>query len=306
VSQFWDGRNSSDKQVEPGPYTAILNAQVTGGTCSPNSDQKQFPITVTSTPEQCLNVDVESSVNIANGNLYHSQTLFQVSNSKLLNDFVLSYNSLDGYSRVLGTGWTHSYNINLKKNNDDSYTVMGGDGKRLVLYPNGGYYAPETAHFPALTLKGDGTYTLEYKDGITHLFNQSKLLTSISDRNANAVTFTYNASQNLTSVTDPSGRNISFTYDQSNRVSSITDPNGNIHSFAYTDQNLTGISSQISGLGVQNWSYTYDAKSFMLTKTDPKGFTTTYTYDSNHKLAQVTDPEGRVRAVSYNPVGSSS
>ena len=284
-----------------------MNAQTTGDTCSPNSDQKEFPIEVTTTPEQCLSVETGSSVNIANGNLYHSQILFQIPNSKLLNDFVLSYNSLDGYSQVLGMGWTHSYNIYFKYNNDGSYSVMGGDGKRLVLYSNGnGGYTPQNSTYPTLTVNGDGTATLEYKDGIIYVFNANGRITSLFDRNGNTVTFAYDASQNLTGVTDPSGRNITFSYNADNRITSISDPNGNAHSFTYWNQFIAGISSQISGLGVQSWAYSYDDRGFMLTKTDPKGFTTSYTYDSDHNLTGVTDPEGRTRGIGYNPEGSQS
>jgi len=306
VSQFWNGRNSSDKQVEPGTYTAVLIAQTTGGTCDPTSAFKEFLIKVTTTPEQCLNLKIDSSANIANGNLYHSQTLFQVANSKLLNDFVLSYNSLDGYSQILGMGWTHSYDINLKYCGGGSYCIVGGDGKRLVLDRNGNHYTPETSNYPSLTVNGDGTATLEHKDGIIYVFNADGRITSLFDRNGNTVTFAYDASQNLTGITDSSGRNISFVYNPDNRITRITDPNGNTHSFTYWNQFIAGISSQISGLGVQSWAYSYDDRGFMVTKTDPKGFTTSYTYDSDHNLTHVTDPEGKTREIFYNPEGSQS
>jgi hypothetical protein len=132
-----------------------------------------------------MNVDVGSSVNIANGNLYHSQTLFQVANSRPMNEFVLSYNSLDGFSHVLGMGWTHSYNIYFMYNNDGSYSVVGGDGKRLVLEKNGNRYTPATSNYPILTINEDATVTLEHKDGIIYVFNADGRITRLYDRNGN-------------------------------------------------------------------------------------------------------------------------
>jgi RHS repeat-associated protein len=88
------------------------------------------------------------------------------------------------------------------------------------------------------------------------------------------------------------------------KVNTIADPSGNVHTFAYSGQNLTGVSSQIVGVGTSNWSYTYYDNSFMHTKTDPLNKTTTYYYDSDHRLVQSTDPEGKNRSFAYAPAQS--
>ncbi|MBI4495976.1 MAG: hypothetical protein HY697_03475 [Deltaproteobacteria bacterium] len=51
------------------------------------------------------------------------------------------------------------------------------------------------------------------------------------------------------------------------------DPNGNTHRFLYEGDHLTQIESEIRELGVRRWSYGYDSKGFLLSKTDPRGFT---------------------------------
>jgi RHS repeat-associated protein len=299
VSVRWDGKYAypKDKVVGSGSYTAKLFAHTEDNKCN---DSKEVYFKVEQSETSCsLEITFGSSASVASGNLYHSQTLFAIPNSKILGDFTLSYNSLDGYSGPLGIGWTHTYNINLKENNDGSYSVMEGDGKRGVLYQNGSTYTPKTLAYPILVKNADGTFTLTHKDGTIYNFNSGGKVTSITDRNSNTLTFSYDSNKNLTSITDPSGRVISLGYDLNNRINTITDPNSNTHSFTYTNDTLTGISTKSYELIAKSWSYTYDPNAFMLTKTDPMGYTTTYTYDENHRVLTGTDSEGKVKSITY-------
>jgi len=67
------------------------------------------------------------------------------------------------------------------------------------------------------------------------------------------------------------------------------------------DGNLTALSSQVQGLGFQNWAYSYYPNGFLWTKTDPLGNRTEYFYDNDHRMVRVIDPEGRTREVTYDP-----
>jgi len=301
VAVAWDGKDASGKQVAPGRYMVSLEAQSFNCEGGDLKTSQSTPITVSvSDQDPCaLQVTVGSSVNIANGNLYNPQTLFQIPNSKLMKEFTLSYNSLNGQETPLGTGWSHTFNIRLSPNNDDSYTLTEGHGRKIVLYSKGDHYTPKTLNYPILTINGDGTATLEKKEGIFYRFDNKGNITSINDRNDNAISLAYDSNSNLASITDPSGRKIFLAYDAVNRISTITDPQANIHSFSYTDKDLTGISSQIQRLGVQNWSYSY-VKGFMATKTDPMGNTTYYEYNNDHRVGYVRDPEWKSRSISYN------
>jgi len=303
VLAAWDGKSSSGKMVEPDTYLATLTAQTAEGTCSAK-ETKSVPVTIESQPEDpSLLACFGSTVNLASGNLRHSQALFPLPRSKLGGDFVLTYNSLDGQSSPMATGWTHTYNITLKKNNNGSYTLVEGDGRRIALYSQGGRYTPKSSNYPALTVLGDGTATLEHKEGIFYSFDSVGKITNISDRNSNKLTLLY-TDGNLTGITDPSERTISIGYDQNNRIQAITDPNGNVHSFSYTDGNLIALSSQVQQLGLQNWAYSYYSNGFLWTKTDPMGNKTEYFYDNQYRVAKVIDPEGRTREVIYDPAHS--
>ena len=304
VSATWDGKDALGKLVEPGSYGAILSAQTVEKTCSAK-ETKSIPITVESQPESpSLLACFGSSINIANGNLRHSQTLFPLPSSKLGGDFLLTYNSLDGWNGPLGTGWTHTYHIRLKRNNNDSYTLVEGDGRRISLYRNGSRYTPRSLTSPALTFNEDGTGSLQHQSGITYLFNPDGTLSRISDRNSNAIILSYDPEGNLIAITDPSGRNTVLEYHSNNVIKSLTDPHGNLHNFDYTNGDLTGISSQVQGLGVQKWAYTYYPHAFLWTKTDPGGKKTGYFYDDQHRVVKVFDPERRVREVAYDPANA--
>jgi len=308
VKKDWNGKDNEGKILDIEKYGHYFQATLTAtnGLCE---DKKIKPFSVS---DLCLlgggccklQVSFGSTAGVTSGNLYHSQTLFNIPNSKLMGDFTLSYNSLDSYNGVLGTGWTHSYNFNLSDNGDDSYTLMESDGGRTVLHKNGDNYIPESSPYPILTKNADGTFLLTQKSGLTYSFDSAGRITAIADRNSNTVAFAYDASNNLGTVTDPSGRAVSLTYDASNRLDTIIDPSGNIHSFTYTGDALTGISTLTPDDITQDWSYTYAANAFMLSKTDPQGYTTTYTYDSKHRATTSTDPEGKTRSITYPAEGT--
>ena len=298
-SVFWDGRDDSGRQVAPGTYTAKLEARTSGG-CS-GVDVKTIPISVTAAPEQCLNPEFGSSANLGSGSLRHSQILFSLPGDKFFREFTLSYNSLDGSQTPLGTGWTHSGNIQLAENNNGSYTLTEGDGSRIVLYKRGELFSPQTSPYPALAKNDDGTYLLIHKSGIKYSFSPEKKILRLEDRNGNAVLFAYEANGNLAAMASPSGRQAAFSYDESKRIASVIDPNGNTHSFAYQGNNLASILTRTPGGEVSGWSYTYDEKGFLLSKTDPLGFKTSYVYDEDHRVTQSTDPEGKTRSMAYDP-----
>jgi len=299
ISVTWDGRTANGKVVDEGTYTARLSVSASG--CPKREATINFDVTLDKKDCKLL-IDFGSSTNVANGNLYHSQDLFQIQNAKILTDFVLSYNSLDGYTGPLGMGWTHSYNIHLKSNSNGSYTFMQGDGERVGLYDNGaGGYSPKRSYYPILTKNPDGTFTLVQENGLTYIFNSLGRLTTITDRNSNSALLNYDTAGNLTGITDSAGRSIALTYNPNSRISVITDPDNNTHTFTYGSGTLTHVLSHSADAGDREWVYTYDANAFMLTKTDPDGNMTTYTYDTDHRVLQSINPEGGQTSVIYNP-----
>ena len=131
LSEFWDGKGAGGKTVWPGSYPADLEVGVSGDSCSAR-EAGNLSVTVEAQPESCgLQIDVGSSVHVASGNLRHSQTLFEFPPSRFPGEFTLTYNSLSSQNDVLGLGWTHTYNLRLRLNNDGSFTLTREDGSRV-------------------------------------------------------------------------------------------------------------------------------------------------------------------------------
>ncbi len=293
----WDGKDSGGKVVEPGSYSATLTTQTADGKCS-DSRTINFEV-VPALDDQCgLLVTFGSSANMASGNLSHSQELFSAGTGSLATSITLYYNSLDGYAGPLGTGWSHSYDIAVKQNGDGSVVFRKGNGGRKLYKLSNGAYVSQPGDTSVLTKAADGTFVLTQKDGTKYQFGQDGRIASIVDPNNNAMTFVHTSTQ--TTITDGNGRVTTLNYDANGHISSVTAPNGAVYTFSYSG----GLLSSVAYPGGGTWGYTYDAKGFMLSKTDPQGGITTYTYDAGNRVVSSTDTEGKTRAVSYPQGGS--
>ena len=248
-----------------------------------------------------LNQCMDSAANLNSGNLYHSQTLFQIQNPRLALDFTISYNSNDGSTAPLGKGWTHNYNLSITENPDTSLSLKKPDGDVTYFYLSNGTYYPsaQSSDHSTIIKNADGTYTQTLKDNTTYLFNSSASgggkLFQIKDRNNNTTTLTY-AGSDLSGITDSTGRIINITF-SNGKILSITDPANRVYTFTYSGDSLTAITDPANNA----WQYTYDTNGRMLTKTDPNGNITTYVYDANGKLLSSQDPEAKTKAITYNP-----
>ena len=244
-----------------------------------------------------LNQCMGSAANLNSGNLYHSQTLFQIQNPRLPIDFTVSYNSNDTSTAPLGRGWTHNYNISITENLDTSLSLKKADGDIVYFYlSNGTYYSSaQSSDYSTIIKNPDNTYTQTLKDNTIYTFNSSGKLTQIKDRNNNTTTLTY-AGSDLASITDSTGRTINIT-SSNGKILSITDPANRVYAFTYSGDFLSAITDPAN----TTWQYTYDATGRMLTKTDPNGNITTYAYDANGKLLSSQDPETKTKTITYNP-----
>lgn len=293
----WDGKDASGKVIEPGNYTATLTAQTVDGKCS---DSKTINFTVTPAPEgQCgLYVDFGSSAHVASGNLTHNQELFTSRGVALPAGLTLYYNSLDPYNGSLGRGWSHNYDISLKQNPNGSVLIREGNWKYRYYALSNGSYIGRAGDYASLKKNGDGSFVLTDKDGQAHFFFADGKLSSITDRNGNALFLAYSGN-NLSTVTDPSGRSVVFAYDSANHLTSATDPAGNDYLFGVSGDSLSSVTLPDGAA----WRYVYDANGFMTTKTDPLGNSTSYAYDDQHRVVTSIDPEGKVRSISYPQTG---
>jgi RHS repeat-associated protein len=192
-----------------------------------------------------------------------------------------TYNGDDSGESIFGKSWTFNYNVSLSEGAYGyTVTVRRGSGRveQFSHLGNGVYRAPLGVYDELTKHLEDGTYSLWIKrDKTTQNFNSSGKLTSIVDRNGNAITFQYDVSGNyLTSISDAVGRITTFTYWEGiNKVHYITDPAGRQATFTYENGNL-------------------------ITQTDMAGNTVTYEYtpDSYNDIKSITTSSG-ITLLSY-------
>ena len=300
VKASWNLKNENFKLGQSKKYTATLTVRSDDDSSCTDSENQNF--TIKYREKDCkLEITANSSISAVTGNFSHSQNLFTVPGSSLMSDFTLYYNSTDSYSGILGSSWTHTYNIFLSTDpTDDAYILSDGQGGVISLYRNGDYYTSDISAYPMLQANADGTYTLIYKNDTAYTFNSNGRVNAIADKNGNTIHLTYNTPGNLIKINDATGKTIYLNYDESNRISVITDPNNNGYTFTYNGNMLSQVSSNNS-LGTQTWKYTYDDNAFMLTKTDPQGNLVQYYYDAEQRVSQTIDPQGGTINVQYDP-----
>ncbi|MFN8176402.1 MAG: Ser-Thr-rich GPI-anchored membrane family protein [bacterium] len=194
-------------------------------------------------------------VSAGTGNFQHyTKASFDIPGIGLPLSFGHTYNSngvhLVSQLRPLGPGWTHTYNA----------CVVSVPDEWLVLWPDGAVHRYSQSNgqcldrdlgvYDHLETYPGGKFEITKKEQVVYTFERPatapvdypSVLTSIHDRNGNAVTCTYEPSglRRLTQVTGTGARTLSFTYDTTSyreyRLKSVTDNSGGrTVSFAYAD-----------------------------------------------------------------------
>lgn len=106
-------------------------------------------------------------VNTATGNYYYQHTDLGLPGRGLSLSFTRTLNVQDGNSGPFGMGWTHSYNLILKMQSDNSVVIRMGDGHEEFYDPtgDGNYYQSRYAGiFSTLLKNADGSFTLTQKN----------------------------------------------------------------------------------------------------------------------------------------------
>lgn len=282
----WSGMLNG-KVVSPGTYTATLTVTKEDETATAST-----PVIVVESADCKLKVTVGSSTNVASGELTDSLPLFSTLGTGPALSLSLHYGSLDGYRGPLGLGWSHSFEIFVTENAFGELVLHEGNGGRKLYTPSGSGYLSQPGDNSILHKNTNGTFTLTRKDGTRYDFRTDGKISSITDRNGNALNFAY-AGGLLKSVTDTTGRSLTFNY-AGDKLASVVDPAGQTYHFSVGES-----LNRVTFPGGGTWSYTYDENAFLTAQTDPNGALTTYRYDDRYRVVSSTDPEGRVRTISY-------
>lgn len=273
-------------------------------------------------------------VNVLTGNLYHTERDFTIKGRGGLHIvFERTYNSLrpqgnlPGFEWPMGVGWTHSFNHFLWFYGVEdgvvkaSWTDGTGGIRFFTASPDSGngvaigtIFSNSPGTRVVFKRETDGTYTIREKNGLTYTFesvagtaNQKARLTSIRDRNGNALTMTYYGG-NLTSVTDSLGRSLTFSYNGS-RISEVQDWASRSHQYGYdASGDLVSYKNPLAVKGSQNpVTYEYYTSAdgpnldhAMKKYTLPRGNGMTFEYYSNGRVFRHYNTAGETNTFTYN------
>ena len=195
--------------------------------------------------ESCPNQMVGKPVNVTNGNVYLRQTDYSLPGVGEAISFVRSYNSKGSRFGLFGPGWSTDYDEGLLVDSENmKLRLFMPDGRATDFVGDGnGSFAPvQTDFFGRINQNANGSFSLSFKDGRVHVFDQFGVLLSLTDRNNNQTTLAYDQSGRLASVTDPSGRVVSVTTNPFGMVLSLSDSLGAIATYAYNSKLETDLS----------------------------------------------------------------
>ena len=127
-----------------------------------------------------------------------------------------------------------------------------------------------------------GGFRLRDQRGRVRTFDADGRLSSVEDRNGNAVAFVYDATDFLVSITDAAGRAVSFTKGADGRVAQMTDPAARVFGFDYSPEGeLVGFTNPLG----ETLTFSYDSKSNLTAVIDPRGNTQeSLTYDASGRV----------------------
>ncbi len=231
------------------------------------------------------------------------------------NDFIWArkYRSKIGPNTAQGNGWDCSYNISVAPF-DDHLVLFDGNTRQdvYVLRADGSWSAE--GFYRRFTQELDGTLRLTFADQGFWTFSALDepvapgVITSIVDRNGNALAFEYDGLGRLSRVIDSLDRPIDIAYNGAGFVASVTDfANRSVRYTYYEDGDAGGSAGDLKSVTTPS---VFPEADFPIPPGHDylDGKTTVYTYTTgfiddrlNHNLTSITDPKGQTYLqVSYS------
>jgi RHS repeat-associated protein len=209
-------------------------------------------------------------------------------------DLVRSYDGSDPTSGAMGPGWTHNYAMQIVRPDDTTsdLVVISPEGRADRFTYNSGTFAAPAGIYTTLVKNSDNTFTVIQKDRTTWSFNESGVLTRLTDRYGNQSTLSYDTGGRLMSVSDPAGRgSLVFGYDGAGRINAATDWSGRVVHYGY---DVLGRLTAVTDRENQTITYGYEGTSSRLaTMTDSRGnVAVTNTYDGQGRVVTQKDARG--------------
>lgn len=228
-----------------------------------------------------------------------------LSSDCLLGDFTRYYDTRWAKMRgvlsdekVLGSGWSHNYNIFLFEYADGTVEIQWGTGAVDLFMVQQGKYTNtgRQSYYPSLTKNPDGSLHAMMRDGTRYVFGTDGQLASVEKPNGRVISFAYGGDGLLANVHDAErGVDIDFEYCKG-RLISVVGPDSHVFSYHYTDQGLLGeVIAPDGGVTV----YTYSDDGILASAETETGYRLNYEFDGNGRLVGLYkgDEASRVNAV---------
>ena len=209
---------------------------------------------------------VAEPINVANGNMFTTQTDISIPAREIPLGLSCTYNSQDDFEGQFGYGWRSNYDIILEEQPDGSVIEVDEKGIYTIYTQNPDRsYTASRGKYSKLTKNPDTTYTILRKHGRRDYFDSQELLTKIEGRNGSFISILRDSDGIISEVSDSSGRKLLFTKDAQDRIIEVKDPANRV------------------------FKYKYDNQGNLVKTTDPLNNETLYQYDNSHNLIQQTD-----------------
>jgi len=231
-------------------------------------------------------------VNVATGNFISARTDLKTKGQTPF-EFQRFYNAMNEKVGALGRGWSHSFEIKLKKEEKDIVVYFeDGHGERYEKNESGGYDAPFGV-FHKLVKTGIG-YRLDKADQTSFFFNEKGQLITQKDEDDNELVFDYN-NENLIKVSSVFGA-FHFSYKDEKMVSMI-DHTGRMVCFIYENDLLVKV---VDALGNVR-RYDYDEKGLILREVNPEeNVVVENSYDEKDRVVRQSYKDGGMQAFIYD------
>lgn len=211
--------------------------------------------------------------------------------------FYRHYNSMFKGRRALGSGWSHSYEIELQLLYDENEIIVWwGDARieRFTKKEDDRFYS-FYGGYDYIEKNGDDLI-YEKKSGEKYHFDENGYLLSITDRNGYALYFEYEESL-LKRVRATENRWIEFYYNSEMLLTDVKDSVGRTVEYIYIDGILRKAVSADGYFEI----YTYDDKGYLSSITDSEGICYLKNeFDQDGRVLKQFFPDGNSMSYSYD------
>jgi len=231
-------------------------------------------------------------VNMSTGNFIYQRSYLETATQTPL-FFLLTYNALEYREGSLGKGWTHSFEVSMRFENDQISVILE-DGRRILFYEIEENVFESSEGASVSLIEQDDRFTFFANDKTSYHFDkEGKIEKLLSD--TYTLEYSYNEANQLTKVASSLGIDYDFSY-KDGRLVKVTDSQNREILFGYKNNNL----HTITGEEGEIYTFDCDSKARIVSITNPLGIkTVTNVFDDKDRVSEQILADGTKYLFSY-------